>query len=57
MIAMKRTESGPPAPPNALAAKPTEIMEKRTRGGAWSAYAIAQAIAGPLIATARPPTV
>ena len=37
MIAMKRTASGPPAPPSALAAKPTAVMEKRTSGGHFSA--------------------
>ena len=37
IIAMKRTASGPPAPPSALAAKPTAVMEKRTSGGHFSA--------------------
>ena len=57
MIATNKTASGPPAPPSAFDAKPTVISEKRTSGGQWSAYPIATAIAGPLIAVARPPTV
>ena len=57
MIATKSTASGPPAPPSALEAKPTEIIENSTSGGQWSAYPIATAIAGPLIAEAIPPTV
>ena len=57
IIATKYTASGPPAPPRALDAKPTVISEKSTSGGHFSAYPIATAIAGPLIADASPPTV
>ena len=37
IIAIKRTAKGPPAPPNAFAAKPTVIMENRTSGGHFNA--------------------
>ena len=37
MIATNSTASGPPAPPRALAAKPTVIMENSTSGGLCSA--------------------
>ena len=37
MIATKSTASGPPAPPRALAAKPTEIIENSTSGGVFNA--------------------
>ncbi len=57
MIAMNSTASGPPAPPSALEANPTVIKENKTSGGHFSAYPIATAIAGPLIAVASPPTV
>ena len=57
MIATKRTAKGPPAPPSALAANPTVAMEKRTSGGHFSAYPMATAMAGPLMAEAIPPTV
>ena len=57
ITAMKSTARGPPAPPSALEAKPTVASENSTSGGQWSAYPIATAIAGPLIATASPPTV
>ena len=56
-MATKRTASGPPAPPSAFEAKPTVTREKSTSGGALSAQPMAVAIAGPLIAIARPPTV
>ena len=57
MIAINRTARGPPAPPKAFEAKPTEIIEKSTRGGHLSAYPMAVAIAGPLNANGIPPTV
>ena len=57
IIATKSTASGPPAPPSAFDANPTVINENSTRGGVASAYPIATAIAGPLIALAREPTV
>lgn len=56
-IATKKTASGPPAPPSAFAAKPTGIRENNTIGGQRSAYPMAQAMAGPLIADASAPTV
>ena len=56
-MATKSTASGPPAPPSAFEAKPTVTSEKSTSGGALSAQPMAVAIAGPLIAIARPPTV
>ena len=37
MMAIKRTASGPPAPPSVSAAKPTVVMEKSTSGGHCSA--------------------
>ena len=57
MIATNSTARGPPAPPRALEANPTVIREKSTSGGQWSAYPMAVAMAGPLMAEARPPTV
>ena len=56
-MATKSTASGPPAPPSAFEAKPTVTSEKSTSGGALRAQPMAVAIAGPLIAIARPPTV
>ena len=56
-MATNSTASGPPAPPRALEANPTVASENRTSGGQCSAYPMATAMAGPLIATARPPTV
>ena len=57
MIATNSTARGPPAPPSAFDAKPTVIRENSTRGGVLSAYPMATAIAGPLMALAREPTV
>ena len=57
MIAINSTASGPPAPPRMLAAKPTAARENRASGGHFSAYPMAMAIAGPLMAEASPPTV
>ena len=54
-MATTSTASGPPAPPAALAACPTAASENSTSGGAWSAYPMAMAIAGPATALANPP--
>ncbi len=56
-MATKYTDRGPPAPPMALAAKPTGIREKRTRDGQWSAKPMATAMPGPTMAEHRPPMV
>ena len=56
-MATKYTASGPPAPPMALAAKPTGISENSTMPGAPRAMPMATAIPGPTIAEARPPMV
>ena len=53
----KNTANGPPAPPMALAAKPTGIRENSTRLGHCSAAPTATAIPGPTKAEANPPTV
>ena len=37
IIATNRTANGPPAPPNALEAKPTVIYENNTNGGHFNA--------------------
>ena len=53
----KYTLSGPPAPPMALAAKPTGIREKSTRDGQCRAKPMATAIPGPTMAEHSPPMV
>ena len=42
---MTKTANGPPAPPKALAEKPTVINENNTNGGQCKAYPMAAAMA------------
>ena len=56
-MATKYTARGPPAPPMALAAKPTGINENSTSGGQCRAKPMATAMPGPTIREARPPMV
>ena len=56
-IAIIQTAKGPPAPPSALAAKPTAKVENNTSGGACKANALLTAIAGPATDLAYVPIV
>jgi hypothetical protein len=55
IIAIIRTASGPPAPPNLFEACPTAASENNTNGGHRNAYPMAIAMAGPDISEANLP--